>query len=89
MTLAGLPGSEEKRLDVVVTYYNQKYIIELKRWRGPKYHQEGLKQLADYLDRFNLSQGYLLIFDLRTEGNREWKMERSTCKGKEILAVWV
>ncbi|MCP5051338.1 MAG: AAA family ATPase, partial [bacterium] len=56
--------SEEKRLDVVITYNNKKYIVELKIWRGEVYHQEGIKQLYDYLDRQNLETGYLLIYDL-------------------------
>ena len=42
--------SEEKRLDVVITYNSNKYIIELKVWRGEEYHEKGLKQLANYLD---------------------------------------
>ncbi|MCI6188505.1 MAG: AAA-like domain-containing protein, partial [Clostridium sp.] len=42
--------SEEKRLDIVITYNNHKYIIELKIWHGDNYHQRGLKQLANYLD---------------------------------------
>jgi hypothetical protein len=46
--------SQEKRLDVVITYLEQKYIVELKIWRGKKYHKDGLKQLADYLDKEEL-----------------------------------
>ena len=49
--------SEEKRLDVVITYNNNKYIIELKIWRGEEYHERGLKQLADYLDINNQKKG--------------------------------
>ena len=46
--------SEEKRLDVVITYNKNKYIIELKIWRGEEYHEKGLKQLADYLHINNI-----------------------------------
>lgn len=61
--------SQEKRLDVVITYLDQKYIVELKIWRGKEYHQQGLQQLADYLESQNMDQGYRLIFNdkLKTE----------------------
>ncbi|MCP4155356.1 MAG: AAA family ATPase, partial [bacterium] len=42
--------SEEKRLDVVITFHNKKYIAEMKIWRGESYHQTGIRQLCDYLD---------------------------------------
>ncbi|MCC5946741.1 MAG: AAA family ATPase [Bernardetiaceae bacterium] len=79
--------SEEKRLDVVVTYLQWKYILELKRWSGEKSHQKGLKQLADYLDIHDVKKGYLLIFDERKSQN--WKEERIQKDGKEIFAVWL
>jgi AAA-like domain len=55
--------SEEKRLDVVITYYQHQYVAELKLWYGPAANAEGLLQLADYLDRTGLDTGYLIIFD--------------------------
>jgi hypothetical protein len=55
--------SEERRLDVTLTYYQHKYVAELKIWRGPVAHEKGLNQLNDYLDRLKLTEGYLLIFD--------------------------
>jgi len=59
--------SEEKRLDIVVTFDMKKYIIELKIWRGDTYHREGLMQLCSFLDIQHVQTGYLLIFDLRKE----------------------
>ncbi|NJL14748.1 MAG: AAA family ATPase [Microscillaceae bacterium] len=79
--------SEEKRLDIVLTYLHYKYIIELKLWRGEKAHQKGLHQLAGYLEKHSLSQGYLLIFDDRKQPS--WKEEIISHEGKEIFAVWV
>ena len=78
--------SEEKRLDIVVTYAHLKYVLELKIWRGPKKHEEGLNQLEGYLDAHNLQQGYLIIFDNRVK--RRWETTSITYKGKEIFAVW-
>ena len=79
--------SEEKRLDVVVTYLQHKYIIELKLWGGPKLHGKGLNQLADYLDIHGVNKGYLLIFGTRKKMTWETKMIKQD--GKEIFAVWV
>ena len=75
-------------MDIVVTYLNQKYIVELKKWYGEKYHEKGIVQLADYLEGQNLSKGYLLIFDFRSN-KKEWEQEVIKSKGKEIFAVWV
>jgi len=79
--------SEEKRLDVVIVYNNNKYIIELKIWRGEKYHQRGLQQLADYLDINEQNKGYLLIFNFNKD--KEYKKEVINNDGKEIIAVFV
>ena len=79
--------SEEKRLDVVITYLHQKFVAELKLWYGQKAHEEGLKQLADYLDRQNLNEGYLLIFDHSEVKN--WHSEWLEFDEKKIFAVWV
>jgi hypothetical protein len=81
--------SEEKRLDIVVTFGSKKYIVELKIWRGEAYHREGILQLCDYLDRQGENIGYLLIYDLRKERARAGQRERIVERGKEILAFWV
>jgi hypothetical protein len=79
--------SEEKRLDLVITYLHQKFVAELKLWYGPKAHEEGLKQLCDYLDRQGLNEGYLLIFDHSEVKN--WHSEWIETAGKKIFMVWV
>ena len=79
--------SEEKRLDVTITFYQHKYVAELKIWRGQVAHEEGLTQLADYLDRLNLDTGYLLIFDHKEI--KEWHSEWIEFKDKKIFVVWV
>ncbi len=79
--------SEEKRLDILITYYQHQYVIELKLWRGQKAHEDGLDQLADYLDRLGLDEGFLLIFDPRVK--KEWKQQDIPHRDKRIFAVWV
>jgi len=79
--------SLEKRLDVIVTYFQHRYIIELKLWYGEEYHQKGLTQLSDYLETHGVEEGFLVIFDDRKK--KSWKNEKVQHNGKEILAVWV
>jgi hypothetical protein len=81
--------SEEKRLDIVITFQNKKYIVELKIWRGESYHQQGISQLCDYLDRQNETTGYLLIYDLRKELGRTGEWEKVRREDKNIFAAWV
>ncbi|MCP5046443.1 MAG: AAA family ATPase [bacterium] len=81
--------SEEKRLDVVITFENRKYIVELKIWRGESYHQEGIKQLCAYLEQQNQEVGYLLIYDLRKEKGKAGDYETTQLKGKSIIMAWV
>ena len=79
--------SEEKRLDVVITYYEHKHIAELKLWRGEKLHEKGLIQLANYLESQQVSEGYLLIFDHAKVKN--WASEWTTVQNKAVFMVWV
>lgn len=79
--------SEEKRLDLIVTYNNFKYIIELKIWRGEKYHEKGIQQLCDYLDIHNSNKGYLVVFNFNK--NKEYKEEVINEDNKEIFSVYL
>lgn len=79
--------SEERRLDVVITYFQHQYIIELKRWYGQSSHEKGIIQLHDYLQKQDKDKGYLVIFEHKTA--KTWRIEEVKYKGKEIFAVWV
>jgi hypothetical protein len=79
--------SEERRLDVAITFYQHKYVAELKIWRGEAAHEEGLDQLSDYLDRQKLTEGYLVIFDHSTV--KTWNTGWITHKDKKFFIVWV
>ena len=79
--------SEEKRLDVVITYYQHHYVAELKIWHGEEAHKKGLAQLVDYLDCLGLDTGYLLIFDHNKKKN--WKKDWVAVQGKRIFWVRV
>ena len=74
-------------MDIVITCRDKRYVVELKIWHGPKYHQKGLKQLSDYFDTCSLKQGYLLIYNFNK--NKEYKQEHIKFEDKQIFAVWV
>jgi len=78
---------DERRMDVVVTYNNKRYVIELKVWYGEEYHQKGLQQLSNYLDTYSLKHEFLLIYDFRKK--KENRTENIRFKDKEIFAVWL
>ncbi len=78
---------DERRMDIVITYHDKRYVLELKIWYGAKAHEEGLQQLSDYLDLYGLSEGYLLIYNFNK--GKEYKQEQRDFKGKQILVVWV
>ena len=53
---------DERRMDLVIDYNGERYVVEMKIWRGQEYNERGEAQLAEYLDHFNLEKGYLLSF---------------------------
>lgn len=77
--------SEERRLDIVIQYNHNKYVIEVKIWHGDAAHQKGLKQLKNYLDIEGLDKGYLLIFNFNK--NKEYINEKYSIEEKEIFEV--
>jgi hypothetical protein len=52
-----------RRMDVVVDYMGERFVIELKIWHGDAYNKRGEQQLADYLDYFKLKKGYMLSYN--------------------------
>lgn len=52
-----------ERMDLVIDYHGEQFIIEMKVWRGNAYNERGERQLADYLDYFHLKKGYMLSFN--------------------------
>ncbi len=52
-----------KRVDILVTFQQQRIVLELKINYGPKALHDGLKQTAEYMDKSNATEGHLIIFD--------------------------
>ena len=66
-----------RRMDVVVDYLGERFVIELKIWRGTSYNERGEKQLSDYLDYFGLKRGYMLSYNFnqkKVTGVREIRL---------------
>lgn len=78
---------DKSRTDVIVDYRGRQFIIELKLWRGKKYHHDGQTQLAGYLEQYHQDKGYLLTFNFNK--HKEAGVTESFCNGKKILEVIV
>jgi hypothetical protein len=57
------------KMDLVIDYLRQQFILELKLWYGSGKHEESYEQLANYLKSKNMDCGYLLTFDFRKKGD--------------------
>jgi len=80
-----------KRLDILVEFANQKFVSEIKLYKGPKTFDEGLNQICEYLNQIGLSEGYLMIFsDTRpTDDDSRYKVETVEHLGKRIFVYWL
>ena len=64
-----------RRMDVVLDYGNEQFIIELKIWYGDKKHAKAYDQLLEYMSAKDAKTGYLLTFDFRKDTNKICKAE--------------
>ena len=58
-------ASGKRRLDLCLHYQEVNYPIELKLRYGEKSYSEGKQQLADYMDKLDCLEGWLIVFDRR------------------------
>ena len=77
------------RIDIIVDYEGEQFVIELKIWHGAKAHEKAHGQLANYLEIKNAEAGYLLTFDFRKEADKERRAEWVELGGKRIFDVVV
>jgi len=75
------------RMDIIILYHAQKYIVETKLWRGEKRYQSGKRQLAAYLDKERVQRGYYIVFDRSKEA--EQRYEHEVINGKEIISYCI
>lgn len=71
-----------ERMDIVVSYGTEEFIIELKIWHGGQYRKKGIAQLEKYMNCRNAKRGYLVSFSFLE--NKEYKAEWMTKKETEF-----
>ncbi|MCL1916854.1 MAG: AAA-like domain-containing protein [Peptococcaceae bacterium] len=77
----------QRRMDIVVDFNREQFIIELKIWHGEKYKQEAYVQMLDYMESKNADTGYLLTFDFRKSIDKKPYAEWVELSGKRIFDV--
>ena len=79
---------DNRRMDLVVTYGQQEFIIELKIWRGEKYEENGRDQLSSYLATRGMEEGYLVTFDF-SKNKQDVEPQWIEWNGKRLFEVVV
>ncbi len=79
---------DNRRMDLVVTYGSEEFIIELKIWRGEKYEEQGRDQLASYLTARGTAEGYLVTFDF-SKKRKSTEPQWIENQGKRIFEVTI
>ena len=80
--------TDDRRMDVVVNFLDQQFIVELKIWRGPSKHEQAYEQLQGYMDKLSLNEGYLLTFNFNKDKTQHQKWIEPD-EGKNIFDVMV
>jgi hypothetical protein len=57
--------TDMRRMDLIVDYGFEQFILELKLWYGKAAHEKAYDQLAGYLKSKSAGEGYLLTYDFR------------------------
>ncbi|MBH2006194.1 MAG: AAA-like domain-containing protein [Myxococcaceae bacterium] len=78
-----------KRVDLLVEFKHQRFVIETKIDYGPKTLVDGLEQTADYMDKNNSTQGHLLLFDTKSQKTWDEKIyQKAHSVGLRSIQVW-
>ena len=76
-----------ERMDIVIDYLGERFVVELKIWRGQAYHEKGELQLADYLDYYHLDTGYMLTYSFNKKKNSVFTTKE--VNGKTLIEAFV
>ncbi|MDR0909634.1 MAG: hypothetical protein LBM77_07690 [Spirochaetaceae bacterium] len=78
--------TDARRMDIVINYGKDEFIIELKLWHGEASEKEAYNQLSAYLKSKNTSTGYLVVFDTRKrrQPKEDW-VENEGCRIFEVV----
>lgn len=78
---------DARRIDVVLDYLGEQFVIEMKIWHGNEYNERGEKQLAEYLDYYHQKKDYMLSFNFNKK--KETGMKVITLGDKTIVEAVV
>lgn len=76
-----------ERMDLVIDYLGERFVIELKIWYGKSYHEKGERQLANYLEHYHLNKGYLLTYSFNK--TKKTGMTQVVVDGKTLVEVLI
>ena len=76
-----------ERMDIVIDYLGERFVVELKIWRGQAYHEKGETQLAQYLDHYHLDKGYLLTYSFNK--SKHSGLTTKKINGKTLVEAFV
>jgi hypothetical protein len=77
-----------RRMDIVVDFGQDQFIVELKLWKGEAGMDKAYEQLSGYMQTKNANRGYLLTFDFRKVKERQ-KAEWVKMGDSQIFSVIV
>ena len=81
--------TDSRRMDVLVDFEKEQYIVELKIWRGEAAKEKAYEQLLGYMESKNALEGYLLTFDFRKHKTGEHSPNWVEIGGRRIFDVVV
>ena len=76
-----------ERMDIVIDYLGERFVVELKIWRGEAYHEKEKQQFANYLDYYHLDKGYMLTYSFNK--NKNTALTTKTIQGKTLIEAFV
>jgi hypothetical protein len=59
------PFTDQRRMDIIVDFGREQFIVELKLWKGEAGMDKAYEQLQGYMQSKGAKRGYLLTFDFR------------------------
>ena len=74
-------------MDIVIDYLGERFVVELKIWRGEAYHEKGEQQLANYLDYYHLHKGYMLTYSFNK--SKQSSLTTKTIQDKTLIEAFV
>ena len=77
----------DERMDVVIDYLGERFVVELKIWRGQAYHEKGEEQLAHYIDYYHLDTGYMLTYNFNQK--KSSGLISKVVNGKTLIEAFV